>query len=85
MLCGNKQYDPRTHVCCDEELIVITSQNAKTCCGINGLYDETYAVCCSGNIIYISGLGGVRIEDDIILTEEGCIVLNEFPKKLIRL
>ena len=35
--------------------------------------------------IYISGLGGVRIEDDIILTEEGCIILNEFPKKLVRL
>jgi Xaa-Pro aminopeptidase len=34
--------------------------------------------------IYITGLGGVRIEDDIILTEEGCIVLNMFPKELIR-
>ncbi len=33
--------------------------------------------------VYISGLGGVRIEDDVILTEEGCIVLNEFPKELI--
>jgi len=33
--------------------------------------------------IYIEGLGGVRIEDDIILTEDGCIVLNEFPKELI--
>ena len=33
--------------------------------------------------IYISGLGGVRIEDDVILTEEGCIVLNESPKELI--
>ncbi len=33
--------------------------------------------------IYISGLGGVRIEDDIILTEDGCIILNEFPKELI--
>ncbi len=35
--------------------------------------------------IYITGLGGVRIEDDVILTEDGCIVLNQFPKKLIRL
>jgi len=35
--------------------------------------------------IYITGLGGVRIEDDVYLTEEGCIVLNEFPKELIRL
>ncbi len=33
--------------------------------------------------IYISGLGGVRIEDDVILKEDGCIVLNEFPKDLI--
>ena len=33
--------------------------------------------------IYITGLGGVRIEDDIILTEDGCIILNEFPKELI--
>lgn len=33
--------------------------------------------------IYISGLGGVRIEDDVFLTEEGCIILNKFPKELI--
>jgi len=33
--------------------------------------------------IYIAGLGGVRIEDDIILTEDGCIILNEFPKELL--
>ena len=33
--------------------------------------------------IYITGLGGVRIEDDVILTEDGCIVLNQFPKELI--
>jgi Xaa-Pro aminopeptidase len=33
--------------------------------------------------IYITGLGGVRIEDDVILTKSGCIVLNEFPKELI--
>jgi|LGOV01.1.fsa_nt_gb Xaa-Pro aminopeptidase len=33
--------------------------------------------------VYITGLGGVRIEDDIILTEDGCIILNEFPKELI--
>lgn len=33
--------------------------------------------------VYISGLGGVRIEDDIILTEDSCIVLNESPKELI--
>jgi Xaa-Pro aminopeptidase len=33
--------------------------------------------------IYISGLGGVRIEDDVILHEDGCTVLNRFPKELI--
>lgn len=33
--------------------------------------------------VYVSGLGGVRIEDDIILTEEGCIILNQSPKELI--
>ena len=33
--------------------------------------------------IYIKDLGGVRIEDDVILTEDGCIILNEFPKELI--
>ncbi len=33
--------------------------------------------------IYISGLGGVRIEDDVILTKDGCTILNEFPKELI--
>jgi Xaa-Pro aminopeptidase len=33
--------------------------------------------------IYVSGLGGVRIEDDLILSEDGATVLNEFPKELI--
>lgn len=33
--------------------------------------------------IYIDGLGGVRIEDDVVLTKEGCIILNESPKDLI--
>ncbi|XMB66209.1 aminopeptidase P family protein [Mycoplasmatota bacterium zrk1] len=35
--------------------------------------------------IYITDLGGVRIEDDIILTRNGCIVLNNSPKDLIKI
>ncbi len=33
--------------------------------------------------VYITGIGGVRIEDDVILTEDGCIILNESPRELI--
>lgn len=33
--------------------------------------------------IYIEGLGGVRIEDDVVVTEEGCEILNKTTKDLI--
>jgi len=35
--------------------------------------------------IYISGWGGVRIEDDVVVKPKGCLVLNKAPKKLLEL
>lgn len=35
--------------------------------------------------IYIEGLGGVRIEDDVIVKETGCEILNSSSKELITL
>ena len=32
--------------------------------------------------LYYPGLGGVRIEDDVIVTKSGCKILSKFPKKL---
>ena len=35
--------------------------------------------------IYVDGLGGVRIEDDILMTENGCEVFTKCTKDLIKI
>ena len=33
--------------------------------------------------IYIAGWGGVRIEDDVIIGDEGCKIMNRTTKELV--
>ncbi|MBD3232990.1 MAG: M24 family metallopeptidase [candidate division Zixibacteria bacterium] len=35
--------------------------------------------------IYIPNWGGIRIEDDVVVTSKGCSILNKSPKELIEL
>ena len=32
--------------------------------------------------IYLEGIGGIRIEDDILVTKDGCRILTSYPKEL---
>jgi Xaa-Pro aminopeptidase len=33
--------------------------------------------------VYLPGVGGVRIEDTVVVTDDGFVALTEFPKDLL--
>jgi Xaa-Pro aminopeptidase len=53
------------------------------------LRPESEDVLAAGNVvtvepgIYLGGVAGIRIEDLVVVTEDGCDVLTSFPKELI--
>jgi Xaa-Pro aminopeptidase len=53
------------------------------------LRPESQDVLAAGNVatvepgIYLSGVAGIRIEDLVVVTDEGCEVLTSFPKELV--
>ncbi|MCK5268215.1 MAG: aminopeptidase P family protein, partial [Spirochaetes bacterium] len=55
------------------------------------IHQENRILLKAGNVItiepglYYLGLGGVRIEDTVAVTEEGCLNLAKFPKQLLEL
>lgn len=50
--------------------------------GVERALESGMTVTCEPGI-YVEGFGGVRIEDDLVVTKDGCRVLTKSPKQLI--
>ncbi|KAL4227154.1 hypothetical protein ACF0H5_015127 [Mactra antiquata] len=51
--CGNTPYNPATSVCCNGNVVPITTAGEIECCGISKLYNPLTAVCCGINVVPI--------------------------------